>query len=226
MNISRKVFNILTLITIILCVILAYLLFAFVRSHSFLKINGGKSSTPIGNFPQNSTSTPAIQDQPKNQSQADTAPPSQNCNIQKVSDIVRGNSMSGIVEDGQQITVLKNYYSCHEIQRNDVVIYQYYPDKEPLIKIVKAIPGDKWTLKMNAQGYEIVVNGMPLLTSNGSLYQIPAENIKMLEMYVSSYPVIPPEAYLILGNLFYGTLDSTRFGLVGKSDIIGKVITK
>jgi len=47
----------------------------------------------------------------------------------------------------------------------------------------------------------------------------------MLSLYERDYKgVIPKNAYLILGNLVEGSLDSSRFGLVGKSDFLGKVV--
>ena len=148
------------------------------------------------------------------------------CDIQTIDDIVHGGSMSGIVENGQQITILKNYYACHEVQRNDLVIYNYAGNPEPLIKIVRAIPKDKWSLKLASQGYEIIVNGKVLTNSLGEPYQIPTAQSAMLKLYASSYPIIPDKTYLILGNLPAGTLDSSRFGLVGLQDIIGKAIIK
>ncbi len=168
------------------------------------------SSDIITNPTENITSTPPS--------------PSANCKIQEISDTVSGGSMSGIVEDGQKITVLKNYYSCNEVKRNDVVIYNYAGNPDPLIKIVRAIPGDKWTIKLDSQGYEIIVNGNPLKTSRGEIYQIPTGRIQILKLYSVSYPIIPANTYLILGNLSEGSIDSVRFGLIGKSDIVGKVI--
>jgi len=42
---------------------------------------------------------------------------------------------------------------------------------------------------------------------------------------VDSYGgVIPKDTVFLLGNHASGTLDSTRFGLVHQSDIIGKII--
>jgi hypothetical protein len=81
-------------------------------------------------------------------------------------------------------------------------------------------------LELADQGYEIIVNNTPLTTSDGRPYQIPTNNIAMLKLYASSYPTIPQNTYLILGNLPSGTLDSSRFGLVGKIDIIGKAVIK
>ena len=36
--------------------------------------------------------------------------------------------------------------------------------------------------------------------------------------------MIPSGAWLVLGNLQGGTLDSTRFGLVGSAEIAGTVV--
>jgi signal peptidase I len=148
---------------------------------------------------------------------------STNCQIRKISEIVRGNSMSGILENGQEITVLEGYYKCHEVQRNDIVVYNYAGGNNHLVKIVKAIPKDSWYLKMTDSGYEIIVNQKPLKTSSGEVYKIPPSNVSMLKLYTNNYPTIPENTYLLMGNLPYGTLDSTRFGLVNKADIIGKV---
>jgi type IV secretory pathway protease TraF len=46
----------------------------------------------------------------------------------------------------------------------------------------------------------------------------------MLSLYEKDYKgVIPKNAYLLLGNRISGSVDSTTFGLVEKSDIIAKV---
>jgi type IV secretory pathway protease TraF len=46
----------------------------------------------------------------------------------------------------------------------------------------------------------------------------------MLSLYEKDYKgVIPENAYLLLGNLIFGSLDSTHFGLIDKSGIVAKV---
>jgi type IV secretory pathway protease TraF len=50
---------------------------------------------------------------------------------------------------------------------------------------------------------------------------------RVLSLYEKDYKgIIPEDAYLILGNLPQGSLDSSHFGLVGKKDILGKVRVK
>jgi signal peptidase I len=137
----------------------------------------------------------------------------------------RGSSLVPLIKSKQKIKILYGYYDCHPIEREDIVAYYYSGNDVPIIKIVKALPGDKWRLRKNGPNrYYIIVNNKPLKTSNGEFYQIPESKINMLKLYVRSYPLIPKDTYLILGNHINGTMDATRFGLVDKSDIIGKVV--
>lgn len=138
---------------------------------------------------------------------------------------LRGDSLKGLIESGSQITIANGYYKCHDIKRDEVVAYNYAGNKNYIIKIIKAIPGDSWDLmKTKDDYYLILVNKIPISNAQGTNYLIPPDKINMLKLYQKDYPLIPSNSYLILGNQINGTLDSTHFGLVGKSDIVGKVI--
>jgi signal peptidase I len=139
---------------------------------------------------------------------------------------INGYSMSPFLESGEEVQALFNYYSCNDVLRNDVVLYKYSGKSNLLIKFIRAIPGDTWNLKKTNSGYEIIVNGISLLNSEGKLYLIPEGSTKMLELYARDYPVIPADAYLLLGDKIDGSMDSTSFGLVGKKDIMAKVEKK
>ena len=52
-------------------------------------------------------------------------------------EIVRGGSLSGVVEDGESVKVQDGYYDCHPVRRNDIAVYKYAGNSNPLIKIVK-----------------------------------------------------------------------------------------
>jgi signal peptidase I len=136
---------------------------------------------------------------------------------------VNGLSMSPFLNSGQEVIALYNYYDCNEVLRNDVVLYKYSGNSNLLIKFVKAIPGDKWSLEKTDSGYKIIINDVFLVNSESSPYLIPEGSIKMLELYAEDYPIIPADTYLLLGDKTDGSLDSTSFGLVGKKDIIAKV---
>jgi len=105
------------------------------------------------------------------------------------------------------------------------VAYYYAGSKDPLIKIVKAIGGDVWSMQKNESGaFTIIVNGSPLTTSTNDPYAIPQTKSAMLERYATIYPTIPDDALLLLGNIPTGSLDSTKFGLAHIKDVIGRVI--
>jgi len=138
------------------------------------------------------------------------------CPVQEEIRTVRGNSLEPLVPSGAEIKALFDYYNCHEINH-------YAGDKVPLLKIVKGIPGDSFHLVKNTQGeYNLIINGKIVVNSQNMPYVF---NDRMLSLYENDYQgVIPPNTYLLLGDQANGSVDSGAFGLVDKSNIIGKAI--
>lgn len=147
----------------------------------------------------------------------------ENCLVKSEKRIVRGYSLSPIVEPGDEIRILFGYYNCHKVEREDIVAYNYAGGENPIIKIVKGIPGDKFELKKNNSDWNILINGKVVKNSENQPYFLSNDNYKMLSLYARDYPIIPKDTYLILSNLTSGGVDSTVFGLVDKSSILGKV---
>ncbi|PIR92578.1 signal peptidase I [Candidatus Falkowbacteria bacterium CG10_big_fil_rev_8_21_14_0_10_44_15] len=147
------------------------------------------------------------------------------CVTEEAEQIVRGQSLSGLIEEGQTIKMLKGFYNCNPVRRGDVIVYGYSGQPEPIIKIAQGLPGDSFSLAKNHRGnYNIVINGQAAKNSAGQSYELPEGRQQMLALYSNDYQgVIPANAYLILGNQTEGSLDSTRFGLIGKEGIMGKV---
>jgi signal peptidase I len=138
--------------------------------------------------------------------------------------IVRGSSLSPLIEDGQVVKVIFDYYECNEIERGDIVLYSYAGNEAPLIKIVKGIPGDKFNLQEAEGGWHILINGETVKNSEDIPYLISGKRYQMLSLYEKEYlNGIADNAYLILGNIPSGATDSTRFGFVSAKDILGKV---
>jgi len=144
--------------------------------------------------------------------------------------IVNGDSLRPILEPGQKITHLINYYDCFDIKRDDIIIYPYpgEPD-DAIIKLIKGLPGDSFHLRREqiTGRWSIIINDEVLINSQGTRYNLAHGEHEMLHLYAQSYAksdgLIPKDTYLILGNLPQGSIDSTRFGLVHKDDILGKV---
>ncbi len=135
---------------------------------------------------------------------------------------VRGNSMEGILGAGENVTVVLGYYGCHAVERGDLIAYNRSP--ELLIKRVVGIPGDAFSLKQANSSWQIMINGAAATTSEGVAYALSEQSKRMLALYAQSYPVLPNNTFLILGNRAAGSDDSTRFGLVDTSGIIGRAV--
>ncbi|MCR4328196.1 MAG: signal peptidase I [Patescibacteria group bacterium] len=140
---------------------------------------------------------------------------------------VVGGSLTGVVENGEKVKVIKGYYACNDAKRGDIVVYNYSGTVDPIVKVVKAIPGDKLELKKSNDGWNVVVNGEIVKNSQRVPYLIAGNAYKILNLYVQDYArgggVVTGGGHLILGNIPTGSLDSTSFGMVTKNDFIGKV---
>ena len=138
---------------------------------------------------------------------------------------VSGDSLSGFIESGRVVTVLPGFYTCNNVEREDIVLYNYAGDKNPLIKVVKGIEGDTFGLQKTTDGWNLLINGAVVKNSRGEAYLFGESEYTMLSLYATDYKgVIPPHASLILGNVVSGSLDSSRFGLVDTKDIMAKVL--
>ncbi len=147
------------------------------------------------------------------------------CAITHQTQIVRGDSLAGLIEAGTEIQVAYGYYSCHEPVRGDIIIYKDPGNTTPIIKQVRAVSGDTFALARAERGAKIVVNGRILLTSTGEPYRVSRKAYELLSLYERDYEgVIPSGAVLILGNIPTGSRDSTQFGLVGAHELVGKVV--
>lgn len=141
------------------------------------------------------------------------------CLVEKEPLKVQGTSMEPMIEDGREMTVVMKYYDCNEISRNDIILYRYAGSEDPLIKRVVGVPGDTFSY---IDG-RVVINGEDVKNSAGVTYNIDSN---LLRLYANSYPVIRENTYLILGDNPQGTLDSSRFGLINKKDVLGRVVVE
>lgn len=133
--------------------------------------------------------------------------------------IVNGDSMSPLFKSGQEIKVDKNYYSCNSPQRGDIVIFEIAGRPNHIIKKIFGTSGDKFEYKNN----NILINGKPLQNSAGVKYVVDS---KMLKLYAESYPTIPTNSYLVLGDNPTGSFDASRFGFIDRKQLVGRVIAR
>ena len=93
----------------------------------------------------------------------------------------------------------------------------------PLIKMLRGLPGDRFWIS----GEHLYLNGALVVNSAGEPFELTPASMTMLSIYAEDYTAtIPPDTYLVLGDNREGSLDSTRFGLIARAAIIGRVIDR
>ena len=131
--------------------------------------------------------------------------------------IVNGNSMAPLFESGQSLLLLENYYQCNEVKRGDVVAYDHSSRKNPLIKRVKVVGGDNLEFVDN----KLLINGQILINSQAEIYAFTPQQKQWLSLYIEEGR-LRKDAYLIFGENINSSLDSRKFGAVGKNGFLGK----
>ncbi len=138
---------------------------------------------------------------------------------------VSGRSLEGVVTEGSRVEILKGFYHCNKLHREDLIVYQTEDGRDPLIKIVKGISGDRFFLEKVGESWRIRINGKFLRTSQGEPYQFRGSKAEiLLKEQERSDGLIPSGYALIFGNIAQGSVDSSRFGLIPLGKIIGKAI--
>ncbi len=142
--------------------------------------------------------------------------------------IVHGYSMEPLFYNGDTILSLLGYYDCHEIKRGDIVLADYGGASFGIIlKTVKALPGDTFTLSPDGQAWNIIVNEEILTTSLGVKYSLPDYIATILKSYENKTGgIVPNDNYLLFGEVAEGSFDSTRAGFFPRKTLIAKVIQR
>jgi signal peptidase I len=149
---------------------------------------------------------------------------STDCDVVAEKREVRGNSLKGLIEPGDSILLVFGFYDCNPIARGDIVAFRHSARENPVIKMVRGVPGDNFKVKDTGAGWQIILNNQILKTTLDEPYVLNENTHRVLLGFQESYnETIPDDAYLLLGSSVDGDLDSTRFGLIHKSDIVGKV---
>ena len=138
--------------------------------------------------------------------------------------IVRGASLAPLFRPGDEVILLMDPEQCLPIARGEIVAYQNPSRLDPFLKIVKAIPGDRFGLRKEADGWRLIVNGEVVTNTEGLPYLFGAWRAQRLSAEAEKDAgVIPPESYLLLGNLVGGSIARSRFGLGARARIIGRL---
>ncbi|HEU0081194.1 MAG TPA: signal peptidase I [Candidatus Paceibacterota bacterium] len=132
--------------------------------------------------------------------------------------IVRGSSMDTTFLDSEYLVVDELTYKFNEPQRGDVVIFRYPLDTSKFfIKRLIGLPGDTVTVKSDS--VTIANKEHP-------------EGVRLQEPYIHSRTfgnlatTLGPDEYFVMGDNRMVSSDSRVWGVLPKSDIIGRPIVR
>ncbi len=123
---------------------------------------------------------------------------------------VIGPSMNDTLKSGDITVVNKLIYRLRNIKRNEIVSLK--KDDKVMVKRIIGLPGEHIEYKDNI----LYVDGKKISDSRSA-------STKDFKLESIGYETIPKDMYLVLGDNRTNSSDSRTFGLVKKSDIIGKV---
>lgn len=136
--------------------------------------------------------------------------------------------MSGLLESGETVEILHGYYRCEPMRRGDLVAYAYMGREAPVVKQVRGLPGDSFHVEPRSEGsgWHLELNGQVLRNAQGEPYWLDRRALRMLSVYEAGYQgIIPAQTCLLLGNRAEGSMDSSRFGLVHRDGLLGRVLS-
>ena len=124
---------------------------------------------------------------------------------------VRGDSLSGVLENGDQIILLP---APEQIKRDVLVVFKNTPSDPGInVKICKGVPGDQ--IAFNSETKEIMVNGkiMPVKFSNDAQIHCWKDWIRFCSKV--------PDGYLFLLGTKEDAIDSRQRGYISLEQVVG-----
>ena len=128
---------------------------------------------------------------------------------------IQGHSMEPTLHDQEYMLVNKTAYMLRPPDRGDVIVFHYplHPE-ENYVKRIIGLPGDE----VSIIGHTVIVNDV-------TLHETYVNNTDPDNPYSDIHNrIISPNDYFVLGDNRGNSSDSRQWGLVPRSDIIGKAI--
>ncbi len=135
--------------------------------------------------------------------------------------VIPSGSMLPTLRIGDYVLVCKFWYWIRPIERGDILVFRYPRDESrDFIKRVIGLPGDTLSIR----GRQVFINGTPLRQPYAVFNnQLPAA-LRAMERAPLGPIIIPPNHYFMMGDNRDDSLDSRAWGLVKRSEVVGKAV--
>lgn len=148
------------------------------------------------------------------------------CVREKVVETINDPHMEKAIPGGTNMRVFLNYYNCNPVSREDLVWFRFSDSIKPVVRIVKAVPGDRYELqKLDDKKWSININGQPV-EAEGQKYFVESNSVPPLKTYeISRKGVLRENEFILLSSNPPGLTDSSNLGLVKPEKLVGRVFS-
>ncbi len=104
------------------------------------------------------------------------------------------------------------------------MVFPWVGHPAPLGKVIAAVPGDRFEVRMLERSWRLLISGEPAVNSEGQGYFLDERARRVLQhLAESTGGVVPPDALLVLGDKPQLTADSRRFGFIPLQSVLGRL---
>jgi hypothetical protein len=149
------------------------------------------------------------------------------CDIEEKKQVMSEAYMRPLIKRDDKYVALLKYYDCHPIHRGDVVLAYTTDDKEPVVRIVRGVPGDKYQVISDTKNksWNIKINEEILKTDTTPYYFGSVQGAALLEEQKSKGPNLGNDEFILFSMISPGSRDSGMVGRISRAKILGKVKT-
>jgi hypothetical protein len=146
-------------------------------------------------------------------------PKEEPCPGPSVERLMKDRWMGRSLPQGSKFRFLPNWYACHSAERDELVLYRFSSEREPVVRRVVGVPGDhfEWVEDKAHKSWNLMINGKPIHDSEKKVHFVLNLNGK------NDKGLLGPKNYIVVTRVSPSVLDSGVFGVVSSDDFLGKV---
>ena len=141
--------------------------------------------------------------------------------------VAKDPAMSALLPEGTKFHMIENWYACKPVERGDLVMYRYSFQRDPVVRQVVGVPGDKFELVEDKvhHSWNLLVNGKLILDKDKEAHYFGAlGRPSVLSLYAKNGKgTLNPKNSIVFNKTSPSQLDSGMFGVVNVDDFLGKV---
>lgn len=135
--------------------------------------------------------------------------------------------MTGTIDKGEKFKASFGWYKCHAVERNDIVLLKVPGTQKQVVKIVRALKGDRFEVVREpiTRSWALKINSTLLMYKNKPYFFGDDQFKPTLQIFEKSHKqTLGENEYIVFSGVPPGFEDSSNFGIVSSEEFVAKVI--